>query len=100
MNPAIADWTGRRVWIIGASSGIGRALAHSLYMQGAEVCVSARSTVALEAFGIDHPLACVVPLDATDATAVRAAAQALLAELGLAPGAVVTLDALHCQKNV
>lgn len=28
------------------------------------------------------------------------AAQTLLAELGLAPGAIVTLDALHCQKNV
>ena len=28
------------------------------------------------------------------------AVQALLAELGLTPGAVVTLDALHCQKNV
>jgi hypothetical protein len=27
------------------------------------------------------------------------AAQALLAELGVAPGAIVTLDALHCQKN-
>jgi len=27
------------------------------------------------------------------------AAQALLAELGLAPGAVVTLDAMHCQKT-
>jgi len=27
------------------------------------------------------------------------AAQALLAELGIAAGALVTLDALHCQKN-
>ncbi len=27
------------------------------------------------------------------------AAQGLLAELGVAPGAIVTLDALHCQKN-
>jgi hypothetical protein len=27
------------------------------------------------------------------------AAQALLAELGVAPGTIVTLDALHCQKN-
>jgi len=27
------------------------------------------------------------------------AAQTLLAELGLAPGAIVTLDALHCPKN-
>ena len=28
------------------------------------------------------------------------AAQALLAELGIARGALVTLDALHCQKNI
>jgi hypothetical protein len=28
------------------------------------------------------------------------AAQTLLAELGVAPGAIVTLDALHCQKNI
>jgi len=28
------------------------------------------------------------------------AAQALLAELGIARGAIVTLDALHCQKNI
>jgi predicted transposase YbfD/YdcC len=28
------------------------------------------------------------------------AAQALLTELGVACGAIVTLDALHCQKNI
>ena len=28
------------------------------------------------------------------------AAQALLAELGIAAGAIVTLDAMHCQKNI
>ena len=28
------------------------------------------------------------------------AAQTLLAELGVADGAIVTLDALHCQKNI
>jgi predicted transposase YbfD/YdcC len=28
------------------------------------------------------------------------AAQTLLAELGVAGGAIVTLDALHCQKNI
>ena len=27
------------------------------------------------------------------------AAQKLLAELGIAAGAIVTLDAMHCQKN-
>lgn len=28
------------------------------------------------------------------------AAQALLAELGIPPGMIVTLDAMHCQKNI
>ena len=78
LNPPMAEWFGRRVWIVGASSGIGRALAHALYLQGAEVCVSARSADALQAFGADHPRARVLALDATDAAAVQAAAQSLL----------------------
>ena len=78
LNPPLVDWSGRRVWIVGASSGIGRALAHALYVQGAEVCVSARSAVALQAFATDHPRARVLPLDAADTAAVRSAAQSLL----------------------
>jgi short-subunit dehydrogenase len=95
MNPAMAQWKGRRVWIIGASSGIGRALAHALYREGAHVCVSARSIAALESFGTDHPLASVVPLDATDAVAVRAAAQALLEQ---GPLDVVVYCAAHYRE--
>jgi DDE_Tnp_1-associated len=60
----------------------------------------------------DRAAAQVLSAFATDTTLVLAhvdiaeksneipAAQALLAELGLAEGALVTLDALHCQKNI
>ncbi|MBU6142732.1 MAG: SDR family NAD(P)-dependent oxidoreductase [Betaproteobacteria bacterium] len=41
-NPKITDWSGRIVWVVGASSGIGRALAEALSAQGARVIASAR----------------------------------------------------------
>jgi len=73
LNPPIAGWKDRRVWVVGASSGIGAATASRLLECGARVTVSARSAGALrERFGVQ---AAVVPADVTDAAGLRAAAQ-------------------------
>lgn len=80
LNPRIADWTGRRVWIIGASSGIGRATAALLHARGAQVVVSARGESALNQFTQAHPGSVAVALDSTDAKAVQAAADGLRAQ--------------------
>ena len=53
----------------------------------------------LNAFATDTALV-LAHIDIAEKSNEIPAAQALLAELGLAPGAVVTLDAMHCQKNI
>jgi len=75
LNPPMADWRGRGVWLVGASSGIGRALADALHAQGARVYVSARNADALAGFTTQHPGAVALPLDVGDAPAIRQAAQ-------------------------
>jgi NAD(P)-dependent dehydrogenase (short-subunit alcohol dehydrogenase family) len=80
LNPPIRDWTGQRVWLVGASSGIGRALAEQLHSLGASVIVSARQIDALQAFTDQHPGSTALPLDVTDSRAVQAAAQQVLAQ--------------------
>ena len=79
-NAPIAHWRGKRVWIVGASSGIGHATAAALLAQGARVTVSARKRESLDALAARHPeQATVLPLDVTDADAVRQAHAALVA---------------------
>ena len=51
------------------------------------------------AFATDAALV-LAHADIADITKEIPAAQTLLAELGLAKGALVTLDALHCRKNI
>lgn len=80
MNPRIADWTGRRVWLVGASSGIGAALARALAARGARLALTARRADALQALGLADAL--LLPADATDTAQLAAARGALLAAWG------------------
>ena len=79
LNPPIRDWHGQRVWLIGASTGIGRALAAHLHALGAQVIVSARNSEALQSFVLEHPGSIAMPLDVTDRTVIHHSAQTLLA---------------------
>ena len=79
LNPRIHYWQGRRVWLVGASSGIGRATAALLHARGAQVIVSARNAQALQAFVDEHPGSVAVPLDTAHTAQVKAAAQQVLA---------------------
>jgi NADP-dependent 3-hydroxy acid dehydrogenase YdfG len=83
-NKPITDWKDRRVWIIGASTGIGAALADLLAEKGARLALSARRAGPLEEmakrYGAGRAIA--APLDITDAAALAAATKRIAAEWG------------------
>lgn len=81
MNPPITDWHGRRVWLLGGSTGIGAELAKALSAQGARLALSARNPVRLaELAGSLGALA--LPLDVGQADQLQAAHARLQAEWG------------------
>lgn len=82
MNPRMDDWEGRVCWLVGASTGIGRATAARLHAAGARVIVSARSAATLDAFVAAHPGSEAIVLDATDRAAMRAAVEHLATTYG------------------
>ncbi len=86
LNPPIRDWTGRRCWVVGASTGIGAALAERLAARGARVALSARREPLLgEMAGrLGRERTLVLPLDITDAPALEAA----VARIGEAWGGI------------
>ena len=82
MNPRISDWSGRRVWVIGASTGIGAATAKMLLDAGALVALSARSADKLRDVAAGHANALVEPLDFTRSDDVVAAWHRIRAQWG------------------
>lgn len=83
LNPPVSTWRGRRVWIIGASSGIGAATARLLLAKGARVALSARSREPLEELAGSAPEhALALPLDANRTDEVAAALRAIVGRWG------------------
>jgi len=69
LNHPIASWAGRRIWLVGASSGIGAALAQELLQAGAVVALSARRAVQLREVASGHAQAIVAAFDILDQAA-------------------------------
>lgn len=72
----------QRIWLTGATSGIGRALADRLLARGDRVALSGRDTTILDELATHHDNALSLPLDVTDRTAVRDAGRQLEAAFG------------------
>src|SRR5512146_422107 len=79
---------GKVAWVVGASSGIGAAVARELACRGGTVAISARREAQLREVSEGHML--VVPLDVTDAASVAAAAARVHQELGPIDRAVLS----------
>lgn len=83
LNPKITNWHGKRVWLVGASTGIGSATAIALHAAGATVIVSARSVATLAELAVQYPGMQTIALDATDQAGVKSAAAQLIQDGGL-----------------
>ena len=79
------EWQGKRYWLVGASEGLGLALAQKLSRAGAELILSARTRAPLDkaAATVSGPVS-VVECDVAQSSAVKAAA----AQIGPVDGVV------------
>ena len=82
LNRPITDWAGQRVWLIGASSGIGAALAQQALARGATVILSARRQAQLEIVAQQHPKSMILPFDVLDANAWQRSYAEIIAQKG------------------
>ncbi len=79
----MSTWdTPQRIWLTGATSGIGEALAKRLLSEGHRMVLSARRQEKLDALCQGHDNATALALDVSDRDAVQAAGQRIEAELG------------------
>jgi len=63
LNRPIEDWRGKRLWIIGASSGIGASIATQALGAGAKVILSARRADRLQSIADGSPNALAIAFD-------------------------------------
>jgi short-subunit dehydrogenase len=82
LNPRIGSFAGRRVWVIGASYGIGAEIARELLARGARVALSARKRDLLAQVAGDAHDALIAELDITDRESIGRAARAIEARWG------------------
>lgn len=80
LNVPMREWAGRRVWLVGASTGIGLACAQALRAAGAQVIVSARQPQTVLDWAARDAGVRWQPIDVTDTISVHTAAQVVLAE--------------------
>ncbi len=69
----MTGFSGKTYWLVGATEGLGRALAKALDAEGARLILSARNAERLGSLCAELKLAHVLPLDVTDTGAVRRA---------------------------
>lgn len=75
---------GKRYWLVGASEGLGLALARQMHAQGATLILSARNATKLKEVCATLPGSTVAPLDVADTAAVARTA----AEIGPIDGLI------------
>lgn len=82
-NLPLQDWRGKRVWLVGASSGIGLACAQALQAAGAHLVISARDVGALSAWAkqseSEGKRLELLPLDVTNGLQVTQVTQVVVA---------------------
>ena len=80
----IDQFSGKRVWVIGASSGIGEACAKTLLTQGAKVALSSRRVERLNQIALtgDANQSLVIPLDVTNDQQLQDSYQSILSAWG------------------
>jgi short-subunit dehydrogenase len=90
------SFEGKTYWIVGASEGLGRALAEALSRRGARLILSARNADRLAEICATLPDAYAIPCDVTDLDSVRRAA----AQAGSVDGVIYNAGAYDPMRSV
>ncbi|MGI9369763.1 MAG: SDR family NAD(P)-dependent oxidoreductase [Ruegeria sp.] len=85
----MTDFNGKTYWLIGASEGLGRAIAQELGSRGARLILSSRNVERLTSLCGSLPDASAVPIDVTDLASVQRA----VAKIGQVDGLIYNAGA-------